>query len=367
MLNRRYGPAGPVQMVRLLRLVRLVRPICLALAVGLLAGCAAGLPAVERPASMARAASPDAPLATLARDAGIAAGQSGVYPLPQASFALDARLALIANAHDSLDLQCYVIADDGINHLILRGLRDAAQRGVRVRLLIDDLHTTGMDRLLLGLAAEPNVEVRVFNPFASGRESTLARALGLLLDLGRLNHRMYNKLFIADGSVVIVGGRNLANEYFLRGTKGNFIDFDLLVAGAVLAALNGGFDAYWNSAQACPLQAIAAPGNGNPDVADDAADATLRAAFEVSTRPENTPAPPPATNTYGMPPLSTALAAGRVKLVAASGRAFADSPAKADPQTASEARADTVGWHFLTPRARGRRAGAGGDEFARGQ
>ena len=78
MLNRRYGPAGPVQMVRLLRLVRLVRPICLALAVGLLAGCAAGLPAVERPASMARAAPPDAPLATLARDAGIAAGQSGV-------------------------------------------------------------------------------------------------------------------------------------------------------------------------------------------------------------------------------------------------------------------------------------------------
>ena len=206
------------------------------------------MPVVERPVSMARTAPADTPLATLARNAGIAAGQSGAYPLPQASFALDARLALIANARDSFDLQYDVIADDDIGHLILR---DAARRGVRVRLLLDDLHTTGMDRLLLGLAAEPNVEVRLFNPFVSGRESTVARALGLLVDLRRLNHRMHNRLFIADGAVAIVGGRNLANEYFRRGTEGNFIDFDLLVAGAVLAPLNDGFDTYWNSAQAC--------------------------------------------------------------------------------------------------------------------
>ena len=345
MLNRRYGPDG------LLRRVRRVRLFYLALAVGLLAGCASGMPVVERPLSMARAAPADTPLATLARDAGIAVGESGAYPLPQASFALDARLALIADARDSLDLQCYVIADDGIGHLILRGLRDAARRGVRVRLLLDDLHTTGMDRLLLGLAAEPNVEVRLFNPFVSGRESTVARALGLLVDLRRLNHRMHNKLFIADGAVAIVGGRNLANEYFLRGTEGNFIDFDLLVAGAVLAPLNDGFDSYWNSAQAYPVQAIVAPGIGHPD---GTADAAFRATFEVSTRPESTPAPPPTSDTCGAPPLSTALAAGRVKLVAAAGRAFADSPAKADPTadpaadpTAdSAASADTVSRRF---------------------
>ncbi len=156
MLNCQYGPSGPgqrLQRLQRVRLMQLVRLTCLALAVGLLDGCAAVMPAVERPASTARTAPPDAPLARLARDAGVAAGQSGVYPLPQASFALDARLASIANARDSLDLQYYVIADDGIGHLILRGLRDAAQRGVRVRLLLDDLHTTGMDRLLLGLAA----------------------------------------------------------------------------------------------------------------------------------------------------------------------------------------------------------------------
>ena len=339
MLSPLLGLAGLARGVRPLRL------LYLALAAGLLAGCAALMPVVERPASAARTAPSDVPLARLAHDAGIAAGQSGVYPLPQASFALDARLALIASARDSLDLQYYVIADDGIGRLILRGLRDAAQRGVRVRLLLDDLHTTGMDRLLLGLAAEPNVELRLFNPFVSGRDSTLARALGLLFDFARLNHRMHNKLFIADGAVAIVGGRNLANEYFLRGTEGNFIDFDMLVAGAVLPTLNGGFDAYWNSAQAYPVQAIAAPGRADPDRTTDAA---LRAAFEVSTRPENTPAPAPATDTYGLPPLSTALAAGRVKLIAANGRAFADSPAKADPTAPPEASADTVSRRFLT-------------------
>ena len=302
------------------------------------------MPVVERPVSMARTAPADTPLATLARNAGIAAGQSGAYPLPQASFALDARLALIANTRDSLDLQYDEIADHNIGHLILHGLRDAARRGVRVRPLLDDLHTTGMDRPLLGLAAEPNAEVRLFNPFVSGRESTVARALGLLVDLRRLNHRMHNRLFIADGAVAIVGGRNLANEYFRRGTEGNFIDFDLPVAGALLAPLNDGFDTYWNSAQAYPVQAIVTPGIGNPD---GAADAAFRAAFEVSTRPESTPAPPPATDTCGAPPLSTALAAGRVKLIAATGRAFADSPAKADPAADSEASADTVGRRFL--------------------
>ena len=211
MLNRRPGLAGLARMVRPLRPLRL---LYLALAVGLLAGCAASMPVVERPASTVRTAPPDAPLARLAHDAVIAAGLSGVYPLPQASFALDARLALIAAARDSLDLQCCVLADDGIGHLILRGLRDAAQRGVRLRLLRDDLHTTGMDRLLLGLAAEPNVELRLFNPFVSGRESTLVRALGLLVDLRRLNHRMHNKLFIADAAVAIVGGRNLCERVF---------------------------------------------------------------------------------------------------------------------------------------------------------
>ena len=316
-----------------------LRRLSIGVLFGLLAGCASTLPAGERPHSTAWVASSDAPLAMVAQDAGIAAGQSGVFPLPQAAFALDARLALIANARVSLDLQYYVIANDGIGHIILRGLRDAAQRGVRVRLLIDDLHTTGMDRLLLGLAAHPNVELRLFNPFASSRQSSLSRVLSLAADFGRLNHRMHNKLFIADGRVAIVGGRNLANEYFLRGTEGNFIDFDLLVTGAVLPQLNASFDLYWNSEHAYPVQTIAE----SPDTAD-----RLRATFETSTHPENTPAPPPAADLYGRPPFSTALAKHRVPLIAADGRAYADSPDKVDPEHHAAAAADTVTQRFLT-------------------
>ena len=107
--------------------------------------------------------------------------------------------------------------------------------------------------------------------------------LGLLADFGRLNHRMHNKLSIADGAVANVGGRNLANKYFLRGTEGNFIDFDLLVTGAVLPPLNEGFDPYWNSEHAYPVQTIAA--------STEPVDA-LRALFDASTRPE-TPPPRP--------------------------------------------------------------------------
>ena len=328
MLSQLLGPAG------LTRLVRPLRLVSLALVVGLLAGCAASLPLVERPASMARTAPPDAALARLARDAGIAADQSGVYPLPQATFALDARLALVAYARDSFDLQYYVIADEGIGHLILRGLRDAARRGVRVRRLLDDLHTTGMDRLLLGLAAEPNVELRLFNPFATGRESTLARALGLLLDFGRLEPPHAQQALHCRRR----GGHRRrpqpGERVFSARHRRQFHRLRHARRGRRAAGTERRLRRVLEQRQAYPVQAIATPGIGSPDSVTDAA---FRAAFEVSTRPENTPAPAPAAVTYGVPPLSTALAAGRVKLIAAAGRAFVDSPAKADPMDHSEA------------------------------
>ena len=162
--------------------------------------------------------------------------------------------------------------------------------------------------------------------------------LGLLADFGRLNHRMHNKLSIADGAVANVGGRNLANKYFLRGTEGNFIDFDLLVTGAVLPPLNEGFDPYWNSEHAYPVQTIAA--------STEPVDA-LRALFDASTRPENTPAPPPATDVYGKPAFSTALAERRFHLIAADGRAYADSPDKVDPAHHDPAATETVTQRFL--------------------
>jgi phosphatidylserine/phosphatidylglycerophosphate/cardiolipin synthase-like enzyme len=228
------------------------------LAALLLATGCAGLPAgVERPPGTTRVAPADAPLPRLVQDLSIPEGLSAVRPMPMAAHALAARLELIARAQVSLDLQAYLLADDSTGHLVARALRDAAERGVRVRLLLDDMYTEGLDPLLLGLAAYPNVEVRLYNPYAWGRDAGLARLWQLAVDFERLNHRMHNKLFIADGVLAVAGGRNLADDYFLRGAQSNFIDFDLLAAGAVVHELSTHFDAYWNSERAWPLHAVA--------------------------------------------------------------------------------------------------------------
>ena len=241
--------------------------------------------------------------------------------MTQASVALDARLTLIRRAQVSLDLQYYLLGDDEVGHLMLRELRDAAQRGVRVRLLLDDFYTNGMDRLLLGLAATPNVEVRLFNPFGVGRVSGLGRWISLAADFRRLNHRMHNKLFVADGAVAIVGGRNLADGYFMRDPGANFIDFDALAVGPVVAQLAGIFDVYWNSAQVAPIAWVAAA-RESPD--------RLRADFDAEVNLFAPRAPPaaPALDAFGIPPLAADLDAGMPKLIWAEASAYADPPDK---------------------------------------
>jgi len=320
----------------------MLRRLIGALLVAVLAGCAGVLPQVERTPSKVLIGAPDAPLVTVARDAGLAADTSGVWPLPQASFALDARLAMIAAATRSIDLQTYLIADDSTGRMLLRALRDAALRGVRVRVLVDDLYTTDMDRLLLGLAAHPNVEVRLFNPFITARDSSLRRLVALARGFKRLNHRMHNKLFIADGAVGLVGGRNLADEYFLRGKQGNFIDFDLLVTGAVLPQLNHWFDLYWNSTQAYPALDIVRAA-GPPPVPAEA----LHAAFEQNTAADQPAPAPTGTDFCGAPPFSTALAQRRFHWLKAEAFAFADSPLKIEPENYSTPVNDTVTHRFL--------------------
>jgi putative cardiolipin synthase len=307
-----------------------------------LTGCAGVLPQVERTPSQAIAASADAPLVVAARDAQIPPGQSGAWPLLQASYALDARLAMIENARSSLDLQYYLIADDSTGRPILRALRDAAARGVRVRLLVDDLYTADLDRLLLGLAATPNIEVRLFNPLVTARDSSARRLLALALDFKRLNHRMHNKLFIADGAMAIVGGRNLADEYFLRGRLGNFIDFDLLLTGSAVAELSQWFDLYWNSPPVYPVQAIARAAGREP-VPDDEA----RAVFDDVTRADARPDVPMAPDFFGAPAFSTGLAQRSLQFIAAESFAFADSPSKIDPAHNSIAIDDTLTHRFL--------------------
>ena len=120
--------------------------------------------------------------------------------------------------------------------------------------IVDDLYTIGGDELFIGLAAFSNVEVRLFNPFCCGRDSLLSKYVSSLSDFARLNHRMHNKLFIADSAIVVAGGRNIADEYFMRSMTDNFVDMDALIVGAVVPQLVNIFDSYWNSRHVYPVQ-----------------------------------------------------------------------------------------------------------------
>jgi len=186
-------------------------------------------------------------------------GLSGVVPLPDALDAFASRMALIAAAQRTIDVQYYIWRDDITGNLLLRALRDAAERQVRVRLLLDDNGTTGLDEKLAQLNARQHVEVRLFNPFAQRR----FKSLGFLTDFRRLNRRMHNKSLTVDGQVTVVGGRNVGDEYF-GATRGiAFADLDVLVAGAVVGDVSNDFDRYWNSASAYPLETLVRPGRAD--------------------------------------------------------------------------------------------------------
>ena len=185
-----------------------------------------------------------------------AQGLSGFRALPVSSFSMDARLTLVRAAQRSLDLQYYLLQDDATGWTLLRAVRDAAARGVRVRILVDDLYTTRSATMLRDLAAFDNVEVRLFNPFPSGRALGFTRWAFSLFDFARVNHRMHNKMLVADGAFAIAGGRNMADEYFFRSDQANFIDFDLLLAGPAVGELEKIFDSYWNSPRVYPIQAL---------------------------------------------------------------------------------------------------------------
>jgi len=143
-----------------------------------------------------------------------------------------------------------------VNHVVV----DAAQRGVRVRVLVDDLNLHGRPQTRETLAAldhHDNLEIRVFNPFAYRGDIGAVHAIDGLLNASRVNHRMHNKLMVADNAVALVGGRNVADDYFDVGdAPKRFGDFDLAVVGPVVPELSGNFDAFWNSALSIPLAAL---------------------------------------------------------------------------------------------------------------
>lgn len=181
--------------------------------------------------------------------------QSGVAFLSDGMDAFAARAMITEHAGRSLDLQYYIWHDDLIGHLMAKALYDAAERGVRVRILLDDMNAKDKDALMMALDAHPNIELRLYNPFRN--RSGIARTLELVQRAFSVNHRMHNKSWIADGRIAIVGGRNIGEEYFSARSDVNFQDLDLLVAGPAVQQANQIFDDYWNSDAAVPISALA--------------------------------------------------------------------------------------------------------------
>lgn len=227
----------------------------------LILGACAQLPQnVDRPVSNALASPTTgtalADLVQQRRQTDKARYESGFLLLGGPQAAYGSRLALIEGAQKTLDLQYYAIHADASTGRLLRGLRSAAERGVRVRVLLDDFHTTGRDALVLGLAFIPNIEMRLFNPLAGSRDSTFSRLLNSIDDASRIQQRMHNKLFLADNVLGVTGGRNLGDAYFGNATNGNFVDVDVLAAGPIVQDLSRSFDSYWNNERAYPVQSL---------------------------------------------------------------------------------------------------------------
>lgn len=173
--------------------------------------------------------------------------------------AYTSRLALIQGAQRSIDLQYYAIHADPSTETLLQAIRAAARRGVRVRILLDDFNSVGEDAQALRLAFEPNIEVRLFNPLPGPRNNLAGRVLSSLHDIPRIQKRMHNKLLLADNAWGITGGRNLGDRFFGTGDKINFVDLDVLAAGAVVRAMSASFDRFWNDELAYPTEALLSP------------------------------------------------------------------------------------------------------------
>jgi putative cardiolipin synthase len=238
-----------------------MRKTWLALALSFLAGCASLPQHVRKPPSVALDDPQDTTLGRIvaASEEGKGRNLSGIRLLSSGDEALDSLVALADHAERTLDIQYYIIRQDESARALLQHVRSAADRGVRVRLLVDDLNTSGEDRRFMHLGQHPNVEVRVFNPFPGGRSAIWSRILTSISDIPRINHRMHNKLFVADNALAITGGRNIGDEYFTLDKHSNFIDLDLVGAGPIVPQLSASFDAFWNSKYAYPIASLADP------------------------------------------------------------------------------------------------------------
>jgi putative cardiolipin synthase len=241
-------------------------------------------------------------------------GLSGVFALPDGRDAFATRVLLADAAERTLDARYYIWHNDLSGGLLFGALRRAADRGVHVRLLLDDNDTAGLDPLLAALDAHPNVEVRLFNPFKVRHW----RVLGCLTDFPRLNRRMHNKSFTADNQATIIGGRNVGDEYFDAGKSVSFADLDVLAVGPVVGEVTRDFDRYWASRSACAADRVLPP-------IDAVSSARLEAA---ASQVERDPPTREYTQALASSPFVRKLVAGQLPLEWAVTRMVSDDPRK---------------------------------------
>jgi putative cardiolipin synthase len=319
---------------RLCRYAALVRCVGAALACALLAtACATWGPAssYQRTHSEALPTTTPTPLSeALAAPERAHPGESGFRLLPTGTDSLQMRVALARSATKTLDMQYYIANEDTTGKLLLGAALYAADRGVRVRMLVDDLNFHDIDRLMAALNTHPNIEIRVFNPFGSSDESMFARTENLFTNIDHFTRRMHNKAMIVDNQLAIVGGRNLGDEYFSASPTLQFKDLDVLAAGPIVAPISKSFDEYWSSDEAYPLSLLNHQRFDPHDL--DAARDELRRHWHNSADPYD-------AKPLNATPLATQIARNELGLVWAKARFVADSPQKVnepgDAQTGS--------------------------------
>jgi putative cardiolipin synthase len=196
----------------------------------------------------------DATMEYIDRQIAAHAGQSGAYVLEQGEEALIARAWLADHAEHSIEVQYFIWSSDNIGILAAESVLRAAERGVHVRIIVDDMLVDAPDKSLLALTAHPNIEIRIYNPTKSVGVPLHKKALNAAVDFHGFNQRMHDKTFIVDGKIAITGGRNMSSEYYDYNQDYNFRDRDVLLAGDVVNTMRSSFDGFWQSEVAHPVE-----------------------------------------------------------------------------------------------------------------
>ena len=290
----------------------------------LLAACASLPPGSSYPKSVSNAlARPEQSQLGVRLAAAKAAhpGLSGFKLLPVGIDSFLLRMEMASAATRTLDVEYFLIQSDDTGQLLIGALLRAADRGVRVRVLLDDAGSFGRDAQIRTLAGYPNIELRLFNPFAYRGSVDLLHVVEYAGDAARLNYRMHNKLMVADNEIGIVGGRNIGDEYFQGGRDFEFGDYDVIAAGPVVNQISKTFDTFWNSPMAIPIEALA---EATPTAPELDAYRDVLTAHEAHMIAADTPYMP---RLIAGEPFASMLA-GKSSLVWATAEVIYDSPQK---------------------------------------